>query len=1792
MNRILMLLAWVVLLVPVLNAQTPPQQPSPPLYRGFRFDSTFYMGAHSLRHASVARDCRFTFVQTYGGPAGLDFYRDPGKWHTYPVDRWVDSTNARFYDSMAALNVKLIYAPFDLRNIQGSAWGSLSWYGFNPDSNHVNDFSDVIRSGPVDPTGTVKYDSVFNHHVWGVTVQASTSPRDTLIAGSPRYTRGEPVKGTVDSYLWGAMRATDASSFADSTDWYDIVLRMSVPDSVLAPSIKYPPSMVFAYAVLSIRDTAGQHVPGSCLCSFYRVLDTLKITKEMYLDNDHRFGTIIDSATGFRDVTFPFRRPYGYFRVASRTVRIPVGPGDTVTVLQAGDTVRSARLNDSMAIPDGVSRNDGTRCGTYCRRLFDSLKSAGVLSDSTMHRLSSVEGSDLIYDVYTTRCAPVTFQNGTVCSHLYTALRHGYLDHLIDSVVNATLSDVALDTLLMRMGITDEAWQTRYYAFRAVCSKAQRAMLHRNDSLGRPMDTRGIWANPIDVPWGYRVESGDLDSTEIRMIHMQSTQQYHFGGPIPMSYVPTTLTHRDASGKILDNDTTRSMDSLSLYSFYGMAMHDDTMYVDSIDGCGRKVWGARQKFDTVADRYIMGNNPTDYRYYTRTSQTSLRDMRMQIQKALDVSYFRYAYMNKPAYPVWVTAQVQGWLGNGAFGQHIFGNRWRPTTPEEITAQCWLILQSGGDGIVFGDFDYDGSEFGVVHDRDQTRRSEYDTVSAYHPAFTGPQYVLPRQWLGFTTRYNAVKRVTNHFADTILPLYTKFDRRNLRHMHPGDMARGCPCPSTAPRLVDSVVTELADRHDTATKPFKPTGIYDAPTETFLDITEFDPGPNLPADRATNATYLMVSNTRCWPIDHRHYADSSLRIFDTVARYAPAVLGNGRRSDTIGLGNIDVRRPILIFKNGTGVIADSARVQRIGDTATRTVAYGVPVPLDWITPGWGHLYKVTPVARLVSEHGTAWNNAVHAENFSSDSVQRERIICYERDSVIYLRALDTAGVISHEWMISDAADTVTTIGSGGRRTRRASNMRPAVAVIRNEAARTGDTRDGLKCMVAWERRDSIGRASVELFVMDSVPGRTSGLTHARTRKRLTGPTALLRPWMQLAPSIVGVDSGWVVAWGATSDPGGVQLVAVRAALDTTTALNAEDTSGIVRAKMPRSLVATNLWWPADSVCQFPSLAYHRNWSRVFTNGGIFSYQSSGDTVPPAGMPLDTIGGGVNVYGSFHAVRLAYQQGMRNNTSWRIMYHTIGVAFPLHHDYLPGKPQLWLSHAEHVSNGIEGCEDLHPSIAVDSSRTTVAFETVQGTNTITLRQRDTVHLDATAQPVAWATPVYRWGDLTLARPVGSILNLHAYANPSVAQFPGLRTTQLAGVPEGVLVWQWTNAPNTRRNALRLYRFGEKGPDTSLSDAADPTMMLAPNLSASRSTAFATSGILQRGSLAERVTAARPTGDSAFYYPASVVNTQLNPSKVFTHPQSFGTQIVGYFTIAGLARQFSSCQVPAGAVRVGLFLPNVPMVKRRSDSTPVPSPPPAWTNIGLPPAFFADRPGAITSANDAAQVTRTGAFTAGDSAVTLRRVIYGDDSLVAWLNTQPFDTGAGAPANIYVNAQLVRASDGAVLWMGAIVNARTLGHDTLDESISVPVNIYAPRDTVVYIRVLAALSPGIQYETGAGFAFVEQTAEGAIALKGVQRESPAVPGGPTAIGAAMIPNPVHAGEGTLHVLVQEPGAAMITVYDLLGVSVKTLPDLVVERPGEYTVPVGLGDLRNGLYVVEVRMGPTRGTTRFTLMR
>jgi len=1765
------ILVWSILLLPticiILQAQAPPPAlpaPAPPpekqtsdypaappctdCYKGFRFDSTFRIGAHFngswAGAAQIATDSlHIEITQLYNERSSLRRFLDSTQWQMVTADsasnyfdwrwqargRWADSLKRRFWRDIRAADLKVIIGPGWIPVISKSAELSEAYFGQAGKDNYDIDGWDSPLNDTIHRIEFMEFgaadsmDREQDKFIWGgkfLKRENDTVP--SLIVSGHQYT--QMAFTDPDSSLYQHVgHVADAGI-------YDVSVAIKVTQDSVFNNVLGPNSVV-AYVNVYRRIPVGQD---SCGCNLYEIVDSLTITKARYLDS----AASDTVGSGYRDIIFPLRFPDSTFFSASR-LQIERKPGELITALDSGATYPrytsrggfKAWFDNRMAQGD---EDDTVGYGRYCKRLRDSLIARGYYSaDRVIDRTKLVNYSDISYDVYTTRKVDVTFLRGRIAPHTYRLLRSGVFNATILADIDSVRADTTYQHQLFRVGVVDEHSLEKYRGYMDVASRVQRSMLLRDSN-----DTRGLWANPQADAASFRVLTGDLDTTQIRMVHMAANQIYNFGGRIPVAYAnPDSMVYREPGP---DSGTISSALVSGLYRAMPVVPAPDR-------------W--------TKDRMIAFNAPKEYKVYTDTTIHSIDLRRDQLVAMINTSRFMFRHIRRESYPIYSVVQVHGFLG--AIRDVGYTNTWdgfRPITPEEITVQSWLVLNTGCDGMWFSDFCYDAAyEFGVVHWLTGDHSSNYQNgLSPKDPYTTSPEgWKLPLIWTGFKDRYDAVKRVTDEFHDVILPVYQKLDRNGIR------MAVYRDTNFYAMPMIDTIYTQRAARDKDGAGEYQPlveniggvpTILCDSLRGTYLEATVFSPGPS---DTNRRSRYLLLTNLRCWPVDYHTYG----RLPDSL--YKLNEPSDSNRYE--GFGAIDARRLVVILKNTTGIIADAAYIQRIGDTAIRTVEFGEPVELDWLDPGWGAMYRITPIVKPISALGTAYNNAVHSLNPSVDGAAHDRLFVYERDSAVYLRTLDSTGRWGAEHMISLPSDTVTVLVEGTKRNT-ADNMFPAIDMIRN---------GGSSCAIVWERHDTqTDSVTVEMAWLPSRPTRNTFPSGGIVRRRLSRPREFSHAWMQLTPAITGVDSGYVVAWASPDYT--TEVIAVR----DNPVHGRLDTSRTLRVK----LIQTSGGMPSptqpDSATATPSLAYVRNWGPTVMNGGILT----GPDDDTAFITMPPIAEGVSdTIKAFHIAHLAYAQGKRGSPhNFSVMYNRIGATFPRLSDSLI--PRLWASATEDASINISGCDRVYPSIAADSARIAVTFTSQAAPDYVYLRFKDA----ASTGLLSWNTPAYVWGG-------GKGMNARDYERSSVTMFPDRLESSLESSYEGALTWQWTNPAGGRHNGVKFYRFGRFTAD-SVPDGQHPSMTLVSGIGDNATNAMKGSGIFRRGADAEEFEQFRQRGDTGVYYPGYFDNTPASPIEILSSPPPTTTiHAEGEIRKKSLF-YFSDCPTTSGGSKVGLLWS---VRTDLPDSGIPPGPPPqpngSLSSLGMPPAFFPRSLGlndAATTASDLGNITRTPSFTVDTTTITVTRTVSGDDSLMAWLNSEPNDPITGLPANIYYSVQVVRDSDNVVLWTGDTVSARGVAADTVEEEITVPVQSVASAGTAVHVRLAAITSYNLDYSVASRFQFNEQ-GSGAPAKRVIRStNSTASASASESIGVRMIPNPMHSASGELRITAPAAGTAAISIYDLLGNRVMVLPAIDVKRAGEYAVPVDLAGLRDGVYVVDVRSGTGRGTTRITLVR
>jgi hypothetical protein len=1330
----------------------------------------------------------------------------------------------------------------------------------------------------------------------------------------------------------------------------------------------------------------------------------------------------------------------------------------------------------------------GAACSTYCASL--SPPSGSITDDALI--------SDIQARIYTTGLVGFNLLRTRTAQYGYEMLKGGRLDDYLKKDIDTMNAWPAMRDLISYLNIDDEPEYEQFRPGGLLADRLQR-ILHAagNTSIG-------IWTNPIKNYDGFEILSQDIEAKGLKLFHTMAPQWYIGTGPIPIHY---------ANPDFMDPEA---------FKFNGQGHVSES------------VW-----FNTLGD----------YETMTTSRQASLGTFRQIFSpqavmgvsfvayagRGVDVGRFKYRSLGVPPISVEPVVRVHGWITAENFASRQF---WASCpTPEEITAQSWLAMNCGADGILFSDFIYSGSNVGVMKSFTGEHSTEYEVLGTPKPNET-----LPVVWSGFRSRFGAVKRVADelrHIDDVVGWHHMIYNHEQMSLHDPGQYFKDMP-------LLDTVYTRAAQRWDTAlgggyldsVDAAHPLSPFDAKEKTFMEVTHFRPKPGR-AD--SNARYLLFTNRRTWPLDTTHYGQR--------ARDAGA--------EEYGLGYIDVRRPVVKLKNDTPFPADSFLVEKVGheeEWPARKVAVGEALELDWLNPGWGALYRLTPVKAAVATHGTAFNNGVHADNPSTDATEHDRIVVYERDSIVYMRTIDSMGVWSGEYMISDPLDAVVQEGH-----RVASNFVPAVATVRN----------GNSCLVVWER-EALGKRSVEGLMLPSLPTR-NGLDPYPLPFTICPPKTLdpAQSWMELNPAVVGLNGGYVVAWASPAN--GIELAAIR-----DTMLGPSDISTVVMTKMATP--------PASgAAARYPTLAYRPNKELMTCDGCVASQYgvAGGPGLPPV-LILQVPGGpgGGSVTDSMQVVHLAYQQGVAGN-DWRqaIYYNPVGVKFPSQ-----SIPFVWVMPTELVSAGVNGCTSLHPSIAADSLRVGVAFDDInRSASTVVLRFRD----PAPAPPGGvkrWSGPVYRWGGKGIPRGKSILLRATNYERPSVTQLPSLPVTTLAAAPEGGLVWQWAGAPSGHANVVRFYRYGDLAED-SVAYGRDPSMMLVPRRRSD--TPFAASGIFHRGEDASHFEGSHPIVGKAWYYPAALRSAPREPLERFLADNGRHGINAGLTISKRGGMLVDDCEHADVGVNYGLIL------EARKLVLPDPN---GWTPR-LPSAFFGD-PGnpdyIVDEVWKVPNVVRTSGFMTGGGPVKVRRLAIGSDELGLWLDGQPFDVANNRPADVALFMELVRQSDGAVLWRGDSMKARSIDAQVRDEEVTVPADQVTPPGTKVYLRLQAVPSAGIDYELVTDFHFVEDSSGGFIPVLPVLPRGVAGGGseaGERTMRCAVVPNPAST-SAEVRVDAAADGTLDAGIYDMMGRLVRLLPATPVHEGGEYTLTVDLSEMAAGTYTVRAAVRGYQATMKFSVVK
>ncbi|MCB9214784.1 MAG: T9SS type A sorting domain-containing protein [Candidatus Kapaibacterium sp.] len=1707
----------------------PPGMDTIELPPGYILDNTFRFGVNLSAGDSLTfawlKEIGIDYTYTYGGPSTQEWeeLRDSSAWPGFEPYRWPIRANLLRWTYQAAAGIGAIYAPGYVEHSVPDAQALDMFY-----DNYIgHPYHDTANRRGCDRLGTDP-DALLHQETSYVAAgrfdKCDTCTGDRFVARNGSWTNE-----ILQRRDWSTGPIYAMLGYADSSAYFDLSFAVRADTSfnqgLNNPAISNaaPIATIIAWR----RDTIGQTLgTGSqkeaCQCAFYVPVDTFYITKGQYLNSpDFIRVDKNDDEQDFREYYFPFRFPTDTVLRSSTSDTLALIPLDT-TVTVNGVSYSSIPVYGGCIATDGSgnciewgaepyhpnnnnSFGGGAIVGTdntwrmrYCERLRDTLVARGVYPgvDSLYLHTGIPFNNDFTWEFRTTNLVELDFLMGRISNHSFRLMQRGDLDSLLYAEVQGALNDTMMGDLMVKVALPDEPNDVRFPGSALVASKVQAAILDRN-----PTDLRGTFVNPKSLAYRYRIHTGDIDSTNVKLTQTLINQTYPISPQLPITYA--------------------NLDSMSWQAnrdYYKMNVKDTI-----------------QNGDLIRRRFVMGTNMKDYLFYTRVSQGLANNIIERHRLDADVSRKWFRHLGAVPYPVGGIVQVHGWMdgdpycdGNG----DCKGFSWaRAITPEEITVQGWLALNFGLDGgLLFSDFAFCGAEFGVINGLNFDNTTEYDILSRYpDPRFADAGDTLPRMWLGFGTRSAAVSGLITEFREKILPTYSNLDVYGVQSFSLDD----APDMETVP-LFGMVKTERAEQYTDSAN--VPTGLYDTADSTFLQLSVFRPTSRDTVPFQAGAMYFLATNKRMYPIDFQTYSANALALLDSLAIYDTASADDFQ---TTGFGRIDFRRPVVVLKNSTSVQADSALIEMVGyeGTWSEEVAFGDTVALDWIKPGWGAMYRVTPIPSGVSNYGVAYNNAVRSENTATDADAGYQVTVVERDSAVWVRTYIPGSGWGEEFLVSAAADTARVTGLSRRL---AHNILPAVARVR----------DGEAVLVVWQRLDTNDQGTVEALHIAGKPD-SSALANA-TPLTISSPRTIDRDWMKMAPAVVGFDGGWIIAWGAPTN--GIEVAALR---NETVPDVTDDRSNIsvVRGQQlsyPSRFGLTNVTVPLDSISMYPTLAYVPN-EEVLNEG-----QSNEQHLR---------------WG-----HLAWQQGADSSESIQssgpyIMYKKIGVEWR----WDSVKPLLKVNQpVEHVSQSLPGCRFYHPSIAADSLRVGVAFESrallvprhipgggsIGEIKAVTLRFRDSLKADGTsANARRWSSPAYYWGDSS---------NFYVY--PSLTEFPIKPRADLLNTPEGALAW----FNQTDGTSQWSYRYGELLPG-SLPDGNYPTMMLAPAVVEEPVTQ---TGVLYRET--DSFTRARGWGETGTYYPARMITDETYAldgfRDIFTVlPRTSG--IHAHLSI-GSRLPVSSTPCNFAVVQAGLAFDHVDGGQRDTFTI-------------VPGTFFSPPENGdtwIEDPDDGSKVVRTEAFPAGTITTTIRRYVGRTSDAVTWLNTFPYDTVMLSQPDVKILTELVRVTDDVVLWQDDTISVRDMTTDALAEVMTVPTDAVTPSGTMVYTRIRAVPTLDVEYLLSAGFQFYEDNTAWITSPK---RSSPwqieqqsGNEAGESILRVQIIPNPAK-DRADVRVTVQNPGTVTVSVWSLLGEQLAELPPITAETAGIYTVAVDLSNVRPGTYLVKAETNGTIATSR-----
>ena len=838
-------------------------------FGGYQYDSTFYLGAHGIPDVGAAKDSlHMTFSQIYAWRLD-EFHRiittqyggrstTPGAMYDTVNNRWLVSDSVQRNTDSVRKEIFVHGRNIGFKFIFApELFSDIGYYSAKANSHYMRTDPGLFVYG-VDRCEPLigSYDWMNLKHLLGTYTVDAAAGDTACIAFRPRFM--DQIMKRAHTYLY------DSIGIADSSTYFNVAFTIKT-DTIALNDVLHPinDTAAIAFAVLYRRVHDGQRGYDSgarYIGSIYAMVNTFKITKHMY----NTGGIWKDAGDGFR--TFDTSLELAQYGIVD-------GGGN-------------ARLNKSFFGNQDSGTSDVTTTMGYSidslfRRLRDTIHAIPMdsyykdiyqpfISDWNGH---IVEESDFHWRFFTTRIVPITFVSGRVAQHPLTLLERGALDTLLRKEINTFYDDPDIPSITLRLGLFDESNPTNYHTMGILSRKVQRLMREHSDS------TRSVWINPQLGLDGCRILTNDLDSTSIKTVPTMVRQQYHIG----ISPLPITYANPDKMG-ITSTDT--------LYK-WGTP---DNLILTNCDSA-YKVYTAliARGFGAFAD--YNDNGGDNLKGGSFISATA---------RAVDVSRFKYKSRlpNDPSNPVWNVIQTLGGLDIPArsFSQ------WRMPTSEEIISEAWLSVGASCSGLVFGDFERSGVRAGIINSHKKTHDTEYGTAYLTFELTipTDPAARIDSTWIGEVSRFAAVKEVCDdiHRIDSIIGW--KNLEYNQNEMSLFDSRQSF---ATMPML-DTVKVERAVPTDIAFTAYG-SPHYDPRDSAYMEITHFRlTGSNTRlssglSNVANGTRAILFVNRRCWPSDFQTYSETG-----RACEFGGAL---------VGLGNIDVRRPVIVLKNTTGVIA---------------------------------------------------------------------------------------------------------------------------------------------------------------------------------------------------------------------------------------------------------------------------------------------------------------------------------------------------------------------------------------------------------------------------------------------------------------------------------------------------------------------------------------------------------------------------------------------------------------------------------------------------------------------------------------------------------------------------------------------------------------------------------------------------------------------------------------------------------------------------------------------------------